>query len=138
MSKAGTDFDPALYVDVTLNDFRDKIDYIYYFRETPGSATDGLASESHWGKQALSQDGNKARVVRVACRGDQVAYRLPAFSIAEVPKLHPAFRSANDPPSIAEVLGISVAVYKEKAAEAWRDGKIVTDAYRNPAISGPH
>jgi hypothetical protein len=28
MSKAGTDFDPALYVDVTLNDFRDMIDYI--------------------------------------------------------------------------------------------------------------
>jgi hypothetical protein len=135
MSKAGTDFDPALYIDVTLNDFRDMIDYIYYFHETSGSATDGLASESHWGKQALSHDGGKARVVRVACRGDQVARGLPAFSIVEVPKLHPAFRSADDPPSIAEVLGISVSVYKEKAAAAWRDGKTVTDAYRNPAIA---
>ena len=135
MSKAGTDFDPALYVDVTLNDFRDMIDYIYYFRETSGSATDGLASESHWGKLILSHDGGKTRVVRVACRGDQVARGLPAFSIVEIPKLHPAFRSADDPPSIAEVLGISVSVYKEKAAAAWRDGKTVTDAYSNPAIA---
>lgn len=135
MSKAGTDFDPALYVDVTLNDFRDMIDYIYYFRETSGSATDGLASESHWGKLILSHDGGKTRVVRVACRGDQVARGLPAFSIVEIPKLHPAFRSADDPPSIAEVLGISVSVYKEKAAVAWRDGKTVTDAYSNLAIA---
>jgi hypothetical protein len=48
-------------IDVTLNDFRDMIDYIYYFCETSGSATDGLAGESHWGKQVLSHDGGKAR-----------------------------------------------------------------------------
>jgi len=135
MSKAGTDFDPALYIDVTLDDFRDMIDYIYYFRETWGSAIDGLASECHWGQQILSHDGGKTRVVRVACRGDQVARGLPAFSIVEVPKLHPAFRLADDPPSIAEVLGISMSVYKEKPAAAWRDGMTVTDAYFNQPIS---
>lgn len=30
MSKAGTNFDPALYVDITLDGFRDMIDYIHY------------------------------------------------------------------------------------------------------------
>jgi hypothetical protein len=52
-----------------------------------------------------------------------------------MPKFHPAFRSADDPPSIAEVVGILVLVYKKKAAAAWRDGKTMTDAYSNPAIA---
>jgi hypothetical protein len=88
------------------------------------------------GQAGLVSRWRQSAVVRAACRGDQVARGLPAFSIVEAPKLHPAFRSADDPPSIVEVLGISVSVYKEKAAAAWRDGKAQTDAHCNPAIAG--
>jgi len=65
-------------------------------------------------------------VVRVACRG------IPEFSSVEIPKTHPAFRLADDPPSIEEVLSTSFSVFKEKPAAAWRDGG--ADAFDNPAI----
>ena len=135
MAKAGTEFDPASYIDVSLNDFRDAADYIYYFREGIGSATDGIGSEAHWGKLISGQYGGKAQVVRVACRGEQSANGVPEFSSVEIPKTHPAFRLADDPPSISEVLSESVSVFKEKPPANMYGSEAVASALDNPSIS---
>ena len=95
--------DPKTYIDVDLNDFRDFIDYVFYHCEGLGSASDGLASESQWGKLHREEDSGKVGVVRVACREDQDK-GVPEFSSLEVSKRHPAFRNADDPPSIAKII----------------------------------
>ena len=135
MAKAGTDFDPAFYFDVTLNDFRDAADYTHYFRETIGSATDGIASEGHWGKLISREDGGKVQVVRVACRGEQIAHGVPEFSSVEIPKTHPAFRLADDPPAIADVLSEPISVFKEKPPANLCGSEAVAGSLDNPAIS---
>lgn len=92
MAKAGTDVDPAFYIDVNLNDLRDAAEYFFYSLDSVSSATDGPGSKSLWAKRVLGADIGKTRVVRVACHGEQMARGVPEFSSIEIPKTHPAFR----------------------------------------------
>jgi hypothetical protein len=55
MSKAGTDFDLALYVDITLNDFRDMTNYIHYSARRMGvPQTDSLVKAIEANRSCLT------------------------------------------------------------------------------------
>ena len=73
--------------------------------------------------------------MRVACREDQ-DNGVPEFSSLEVPKRHPAFTNADDPPPIAEIIEFDVCVpfgYKCLQPKASPEK---TATLRNPAIEG--
>ena len=125
--------DPKTYIDVELNDLRDFIDYIFYYREGFGSASDGLASEGHWGRLHREQDSGKVRVVRVACREDKDK-GVPEFSSLEIPKRHPAFRNADDPPSIAEIIDVDLCAPFGYERLQPKGSPEETAKLRNPAI----
>lgn len=129
--------DPKTYIDVELNDFRDFIDYVFYYREGLGSASDGLASEGHWGKLHRKEDSGKAGVVRVACGEDQDK-SVPEFSSLEIPKNQPAFRNADDPPSIAEIIDFDLCVPFGYERLQPKGSPEKTAGLRNPAIEALH
>ena len=60
------ELDSKNYIDVVLNSLHDFIDFVFYYREGWGSASDGLASESHHGDVHHPRDHGKIAVVRVA------------------------------------------------------------------------
>ena len=134
MSKVpAEELDPKTYIDVVLNGFRDFIDYVFYYREGCGSASDGLVSESHHDDLHHRRDHGKVAVVRVACRDDQEK-GVPEFSSLEIPKRHPAFRNADDPPSIAEVIGSGLCVPFTYEALRPKASREQTAKLRDPAI----
>lgn len=125
--------DPKTYIDIVLTDFRDFIDYVFYYRELLGSASDGLSRENYWRKLHREDASGKVRVVRVACRDDQDK-GMPEFSSLEIPKRHPAFRNADDPPSIAEVIDSRLCVPFTHKDLLPKDSLEQTAKLRNPAI----
>lgn len=116
-----------------LNDFRDFFDYVFYYSEGLRNASDGLASEGRWGKLHHEEDSGKVGVGRVACREDQDK-GVPESSSLEISKRHPAFRNADDPPSIAEIINYGLCETFAYEALQPQVSAEKTAKPRNPAI----
>src|SRR5204862_5500431 len=91
MSKATTEWDPPRYADISLVDYRDAVDYLHYYREGEGSATDGIGASDGVKFHHIIMDAysGKVKAVRINCTGD-VNRGLPEITQVEIPKLHPA------------------------------------------------
>lgn len=108
MAKEGVDFDPAHYIDATLDDFRDVVEYLRWYREGEGSATDGIGRSSHFARQIIKEKRGKVLGVRVNCVRDQMASGVKELEEVLVPRRHPLFYEEGDDPSeVSERVGLT-------------------------------
>ncbi|KAK4452191.1 hypothetical protein QBC34DRAFT_483549 [Podospora aff. communis PSN243] len=85
--KVGATYDPPRLTDMTLNAYRDTIDYLGYYRDTIGSIINGPGATSHWGKLMLDGIGHKVRGVRINCPTDQASRREMEMVSVQIPQL---------------------------------------------------
>ncbi|KAJ9638208.1 hypothetical protein H2199_006895 [Coniosporium tulheliwenetii] len=125
--------------NITLVDVRNVVDYLAWYREGIGSATDGTGSDTHFARNVVlpSQMG-KVKGVRANARGDQVVRGLPLFQTVNVPRRHPLFYyEGDDPSSVTECLAPavrSVCAKKYAPDPAWKAKDAMSDRFDNPVM----
>ncbi|KAM6508314.1 hypothetical protein FALCPG4_018187 [Fusarium falciforme] len=94
--RAGSNFEPRRSTHITLNAYRDAIDYLGYYVDTVGSMIDEPGRHYHLSKRVLADRTSKAIGVRINCRRDQANRREPQMVEVAVPKTHPLFNLEGD------------------------------------------
>jgi hypothetical protein len=136
MAKAGTSLDPPYYQDISLVDYRDVVDYMSWFRDGIGSATDGIGANTHFARNVvLPNETGKLKGVRVNAYGDRYVCNRPLFEPVNVPCRHPLFSEADDPSPITEHLGSAAPkLYAETYSPNpfWKSNLALPDRFNNP------
>jgi len=136
MVREGHEFENPRYGNVTLDDFRDAVDYMAWYRDTIGSASDGVGTMTPFSQMVLGAYAGKVKGVKVSCRGDRVVLGAEEFLSVDVPKSHPLFTIEGDDPSpLSEMLYRPICAKLLPAHAAWRDMTALTDRFDNPIIS---
>lgn len=125
LRKKGISYDPNNYENITLEDFRDVIDYFLAY-----------------GNETITEEdqtrNTKIKGVRVNCEGDQKISGAKRFVAAQVPRYHPIFATNNTPCGISR-LGLPVLVRKYPANKAWlKNDSISSSGYINQAATFLH
>jgi hypothetical protein len=106
MREDSTVMDPRLCKDITLEAYRDTIDYLGFYRDGNGSVIDGIGARATFAKRVLESKGGKTVGIRVNCARDQVPQGGNDLAPVPVPKMHPLFNlESDDPLPIPEILG---------------------------------
>lgn len=106
MREDSTVMDPRLCKDITLEAYRDAIDYLGFYRDGHGSAIDGIGARAAFAKRVLESKGGKTVGIRINCTRDQVSKGGIDLAPVPVPKMHPLFNlESDDPLPIPEILG---------------------------------
>lgn len=136
MAKTGASPDPPHYQHISLVDYRDVVDYMSWFRDGIGSATDGIGANTHFAHNVvLPTETGKLKGVRVNAYGDRYVCNRPLFEPVNVPRRHPLFSEADDPSPITKHLGSAVP---ELCAETyspdpfWKSNLALPDRFNNP------
>ena len=91
-----TAMDPRRCKDVTLEAYRDAIDYLGFYRDGHGSVSDGIGATTPFAKRLLDRRSGKVVGVRVNCARDRATHRGVDLSVVPVPKMHPLFNLEGD------------------------------------------
>lgn len=101
-----TAIDPQRCKDVTLEAYRDAIDYLGFHREGLGSVTDGVGATTPFAKRLLGRRSGKVAGVRVNCARDRAAHGDVHLAALPVLKMHPLFNlECDDLLPILDMLG---------------------------------
>ncbi|KAM0724063.1 hypothetical protein Q7P37_000243 [Cladosporium fusiforme] len=101
-----TAMDPRRCKDITLEAYRDAIDYLGFYRDGHGSVTDGIGATTPFAKRLLGARSGKVAGVRVNCARDRATNGGIDLAAVRVPKMHPLFNlEGDDPLPIPEMLG---------------------------------
>ncbi|TFK70049.1 hypothetical protein BDN72DRAFT_839478 [Pluteus cervinus] len=96
---------PNKYEDITLEDFRDIVDYfVMYCRGDP--------------MDVPQEPPKKIKGVKLNCHGDMKAYDVPQFTSVDVPNEHPGFHAELS--QLSRDLGLPLRLYKYAADPRWR------------------
>ncbi|KAK9343380.1 hypothetical protein V1522DRAFT_413292 [Lipomyces starkeyi] len=138
MAKIGTVWDPPYYQNVSLVDLRDVVDYLSWYRDGIGSATDGIGTDTHFAQKiVLPRETGKVRGVRVNGRADQLIRGLPLYESVAVPRRHPIWKPDGDGPEpVTQYLErtISPCVKKYAPHPVWKDQVAMPDRFANPVV----
>jgi len=91
-----TAMDPRRCKDVTLEAYRDAIDYLGFYRDGHGSVSDSIGATTPFAKRLLDRRSGKVVGVRVNCARDRATHRGVDLSVVPVPKMHPLFNLEGD------------------------------------------
>jgi hypothetical protein len=106
MREDSTVMDPRLCKDITLEAYRDAIDYLGFYRDGHGSVIDGIGARAAFAKRVLESKSGKTVGIRVIFARDQVSLGGIDMAPVPVPKMHPLFNlESDDPLPIPEILG---------------------------------
>lgn len=119
MKKKGPGIDPLFYTDMTMEDFRDTVDYLSSYN-TPRATT----------------PIGKTKGVKIACRGEQLVLGSPEYTAIDIPRDHPVFSTPIV--SISKFVGLPVRVFKYAADKRWKDSRDVNDVFRNSPATFLH
>ena len=101
-----TAMDPRRCKDITLEVYRDAIDYLGFYRDGHGSVTDGIGAQTPFLKRLLGARSGTVAGVRVNCARDQARNGGIDLAAVRVPKMHPLFNlEGDDLLPILEMLG---------------------------------
>jgi hypothetical protein len=95
MRKDSTIMDPRPCKDITLEAYRDTIDYLGFYRDGHSSVIDGIGARAAFAKRVLESKGGKTVGIRVNCARDQVPQGGNDLAPVSVPKMHPLFNLEN-------------------------------------------
>jgi hypothetical protein len=98
--------DPRLYKDITLEVYRDTIDYLGFYCDGNGSVIDSIGARAMFAKRVLESKGRKTVGIRINCACDQVPQGGNDLAPVPVPNIHLLFNlESDDPLPIPEILG---------------------------------
>lgn len=101
-----TAMDPRRCKDITLEAYRDAIDYLGFYRDGHGSVTDGIGATTPFAKRLLGRRSGKVAGVRVNCARDRATNGGIDLAAVPVPKMHPLFNlEGDDLLPIPDILG---------------------------------
>lgn len=115
MRKKGTGLNPTTYEDMTLEDFRDMVDYLIMYGVETSEEADSI----------IHRRGGKVKGVKVHCDGDKKLHHRTKYLSIDVPKMHPAFREAISP--ISKLIEMPVRTRKYPVDRRWKDVFGATD-----------
>lgn len=119
--------DPPRCKDITLEAYRDAIDYLGFYRDGHGSVTDGFGAETPFAERLLGSRSGKTVGVRVNCVRERDTPGGTEMMPVQVPKMHPLFNlESDDPLPIPDILGHSWV------AKAYGKGSGGTRGLQNP------
>jgi hypothetical protein len=119
--------DPRRCKDITLEAYRDAIDYLGFYRDGHGSMIDGIGAKTPFAERLLGSRGGKTVGVRINCVRDRDMQGGIEMIPVSVPKMHPLFNlEGDDPLPIPDILGYTWV------AKAYGEGSRGTRGLQNP------
>lgn len=103
LRKRGKDTDH--YEDITLQDYRQAIDHLLWYKTDDG-------------KEDPIQSVEKVQGVRINCLGDRWHFKMEKYTPVEVPGEHPVYRAPVAP--MSEIMGIPLRVMKYPLHPKWK------------------
>ena len=122
-----TAMDPRRCKDITLEAYRDAVDYLGFYRDGQGSVTDGIGAKTPFAKRLLCDRSGTTTGIRVNCVRDRDMQGGIEMTAVSVPKMHPLFNlESDDPLPIPDILGHTWVV------KAYGEGSGGTHGLQNP------
>ena len=121
-----TAMDPRRSKDITLEAYRDAIDYLGFYRDGYRSKIDDIGATTPFAKNLLGRRSEKVAGVRVNCARDRATHGGVDLSVVPVPKMDPLFNLEGD-----DLLPIPDILGHAWVAEAYGGGSGATPGLEN-------